>query len=119
MNRRKTLEANANRYNAMSHAVPFMKASNVTAPKKAAKDVPDIEDAIEAEDDGAEVAEPVEEDDDEIDLKKDKYIKQPKAKPKRAAKKKAADNDEEDDGDDKPAKGRGKGKTATKGKGKK
>lgn len=106
-------------YNSMSHAVPFMKASNVTAPKKAAKDVPDIEDAIEAEDDGAEVAEPVEEDDDEIDLKKDKYIKQPKAKPKRAAKKKAADNDEEEDGDDKPAKGRGKGKAVTKGKGKK
>lgn len=113
------LEANMNRYNSMSHAVPFMKASNVTAPKKGAKDVPDIEDAIEAEDDGAEVVDPVEEDDDEIDLKKDKYIKQPKAKPKRAAKKKAADNEDEDDGDDKPAKGRGKGKAATKGKGKK
>ncbi|KAJ0124961.1 replication factor c subunit 1 [Diaporthe amygdali] len=106
-------------YNSMSHAVPFMKASNVTAPKKAAKDVPDIEDAIEAEDDGAEVAEPVDEDEDEIDLKKDKYIKQPKAKPKRAAKKKTADDDEGDDGDAKPAKGRGKGKAATKGKAKK
>ncbi|KAI3394796.1 hypothetical protein diail_2198 [Diaporthe ilicicola] len=106
-------------YNLMSHSVPFMKASTVTAPKKAAKDIPDIEDAIEADDDGAEVIEPAEEDDDEIDLKKDKYIKQPKAKPKRAVKKKAADEEEEDDGDSKPAKSRGKGKAATKGKGKK
>lgn len=106
-------------YNSMSHAVPFMKASNVTAPKKAAKEVPDIEDAIEADDDGADVAEPVEEDEDEIDLKKDKYIKQPKAKPKRAAKKKATDDGDEDDGDEKPAKGRGKAKAAAKGKGKK
>lgn len=103
----------------MPHAVPFMKASNVTAPKKAAKDVPDIEDAIEADDDGAEVVEPAEEDEDEIDLKKDKYIKQPKAKPKRAAKKKAYVDDEEDDDDEKPAKSRGKGKGAAKGKGKK
>lgn len=112
------LEANMNRYNSTSHAVPFMKASNVTAPKKAAKDVPDIEDAIEAEDE-AEVFELAEEDDDEIDLKKDKYIKQPKAKPKRATKKKAADEGDEDEDDAKPAKSRGKGKGAAKGKGKK
>ncbi|POS76823.1 replication factor RFC1 C terminal domain-containing protein [Diaporthe helianthi] len=106
-------------YNSTSHAVPFMKASNVTAPKKAAKDLPDIEDALEADDDAAEAIEPAEEDDDEIDLKKDKYIKQPKAKPKRAAKKKTPVDDEEEDGDEKPAKSRGKGKGAAKGKGKK
>lgn len=95
-----------------------MKASTVTAPKKAARDVPDIEDAIEADDDGAEVVEPAD-DDDEIDLKKDKYIKAPKAKSKRATKKKATDGDEEEDGDAKPAKSLGKGKSATKGKRKK
>ncbi|ROW06534.1 hypothetical protein VMCG_04371 [Cytospora schulzeri] len=108
------------RYNSMSHSVPFMKASNVVAPKKAAKEVPDLEDAIEADDDEADVAEPVEDDDEEIDLKKDKLIKQPKAKPKRATKKKAADEDgDEDDGGGKATKGRGKGKAAAKGKGKK
>lgn len=103
----------------MAHPVPFMKASNVVAPKKTAKEMPDLEDAIEADDDEAEVVEPVE--DDEVDLKKDKYIKQPKAKPKKAAKKKAADEDdgEGDEAAVKPAKGRGKGKAAAKSKGKK
>ncbi|KUI57685.1 Replication factor C subunit 1 [Cytospora mali] len=115
-----TKTAFTRKYNAMSHPVPFMKASSVTAPKKAAKEVPDLEDAIEADDDEADVAEPAGDDDEEIDLKKDKYIKQPKAKPKRATKKKAADeDDDEDDGDGKATKGRGKGKTAAKGKGKK
>ncbi|KUI73730.1 Replication factor C subunit 1 [Cytospora mali] len=115
-----TKTAFTRKYNTMSHPVPFMKASSVTAPKKAAKDVPDLEDAIEADDDEADVAEPAGDDDEEIDLKKDKYIKQPKAKPKRATKKKAADeDDDEDDGDGKATKGRGKGKTAAKGKAKK
>ena len=71
-------------YNTMSHPIPFMKASNVTAPKAAAKDVPDLEEAIEEDDDAAVVADPAEAED-EDDLKKDKYIKQPKAKPKKAA----------------------------------
>lgn len=105
----------------MAHPVPFMKASNVVVTdKKAAKEVPDLEDAIEADDDEAEVAEPVD-DDEEADLKKDKYIKQPKAKANRATKKKAADEGEEegDAGASKPAKGRGKGKAAAKSKGKK
>lgn len=104
----------------MSHPVPFIKASNVLAPKKATKEVPDIEDAIDADDDEAEVVEPAaDDDDDEIDLKKDKYIKQPKAKanPKRAAKKSA--NDDGDDGAGTAPKGRGKGKAGAKGKGKK
>ncbi|KAG6017412.1 hypothetical protein E4U54_007345 [Claviceps lovelessii] len=100
-------------YNSMTHPVPFMKATNVVAPKKQAKEAPDLEEAIEEEDD-AEVVEAVEPDDeDEIDLKKDKYIKQPKKKPaaKKASKASAGDEDEVD----KP-KGRGK---AAKSKGKK
>lgn len=95
----------------MSHALPFMKASTVTAPAKAPKEVPDLEEAIEEEDDG-ELVEPKEEDD-EGDIKTDKYIKQPKAKGKKAAPKKK----KEDDEDEKP-KARGK-KAAPRGKGKK
>ena len=104
----------------MNHPIPFMKASNVIAPKKTARDAPDLEEAIEEEDD-ADVLEPAEVDeDDDIDLKKDKYIKQPKAKaaPKKT-KKKAADDD--DDDIEPPAKKTGgKGKAAAaKGKAKK
>ncbi|CAN8103565.1 unnamed protein product [Discula destructiva] len=107
-------------YNSMSHPVPFMKASNVVAPKKASRDVPDIEDAIEASEDEAEMAEPADEDDDEIDFKKDKLIKQPKPKAKRAPKKKAVDaDDDEEDGGGKATKGKGKGKAAAKGRSKK
>ncbi|KAJ1299923.1 hypothetical protein OPQ81_005364 [Rhizoctonia solani] len=107
-------------YNSMSHPVPFMKASSVVAPKKASKELPDIEDAIDADDDEAEVVEPVDDDDDEIDLKKDKYIKQPKAKTKRVSRKKVADEvDEVDDDAEKTTKSRGKGKATGKGKAKK
>lgn len=103
------------RYNSMSHPLPFMRASNVAAPKKQTKDAPDLEEAIEEEDD-AELVEAPEVDENEIDFKKDKYIKQPKAKkPTKKAAKAAADDDEEE----KP-KGRGKAKaTGAKGKGKK
>jgi replication factor C subunit 1 len=98
----------------MSHPVPFMKATSVVAPKVVAKEAPDLEEAIE-EDDGemAEAADAdAQEDDDEIDLKKDKYIKQPKKKPvKKTAKKDDAD-------DDQPKKG-AKGKAASRGKAKK
>ncbi|KAI1447384.1 replication factor RFC1 C terminal domain-containing protein [Annulohypoxylon stygium] len=99
-------------YNQMSHPIPFMKSSSVVVPKKAAKDKPDLEEAMEDEDDDAEVVEAADvADDDDVDIEKDKYIKKPKAKRggKKAAK--AADGEEE-----KPAKGR-KGK-ATAGKGK-
>jgi replication factor C subunit 1 len=111
------------RYNAMSHPLPFMKASNVTVTKKAGKEMPDLEEAIEEEDDDAapDAAEVVDEED-ELDLKKDKYIKQPKAKsakkaaPKKATKAKGkAVDDDDDDEDEAPAKGKGK---ATKGRGK-
>jgi replication factor C subunit 1 len=96
----------------MTHSVPFMKATNVVAPKKSSKDVPDLEEAIEEEDDG-DLPEAAEVDDDDMDIKGDKYIKQPKAKPasKKKASKKTADADGDDEEDDvKPAKGKGKGK---------
>ncbi|KAJ0356544.1 hypothetical protein COL154_001161 [Colletotrichum chrysophilum] len=115
----KTKAAFTRTYNAMSHPIPFMKSSNVMAPK-AAKVAPDLEEAIEEEDDAAvaEPAEPAEED--ELDLKGDKYIKQPKPKAKRATKKAKAEEDEDDDADAKPKRGRPKANTtAAKGKGKK
>ncbi|KAK7977518.1 Replication factor C subunit 1 [Apiospora saccharicola] len=106
-------------FNSRSHPVPFMKASSVTEPKKVARDVPDLEEAIEEEDEGE--AEPAEANDDEGDITKDKYIKQPKAKPKRAPKKsaKAAKDDADEDEDVKPAKAKGRAKAATKSKAKK
>ncbi|OAA67173.1 DNA replication factor c subunit [Niveomyces insectorum RCEF 264] len=119
-------------YNGMPHPVPFLKASTVTATKKMAREMPDLEEAIEEEDEGDVLAEPVEADSDDMDLKKDKYIKQPKAsKAKRAAPKKAAaaksaaaaakdgDDGDDDDGGDVGAskKPRGKGKAAATKKG--
>ncbi|KAJ6789393.1 hypothetical protein PWT90_00946 [Aphanocladium album] len=97
-------------YNAMSHPVPFMKANtNVVAPKKLAKDMPDLEEAIEEEDDAEVVEAPVEEDD-EIDFKKDKYIKQPKAK--KATKKSKAKA--EDDAEEEKPKAKSKAKVKAK-----
>ncbi|KAI9158441.1 Replication factor C subunit 1 [Paramyrothecium foliicola] len=108
----KTKAAFTRTYNAMSHPLPFMKASTVVAPKKQAKEAPDLEEAIEEEDDAEVLEAPEAEEDDELDLKKDKYIKQPKAKKptKKAAKAAAAADD--DDGDSKP-KGKAKAKPKT------
>jgi replication factor C subunit 1 len=98
-----------------------MKASNVNvtaAAKKADKDMPDLEEAIEEEDenDVAEVAEV--DDDEELDLKKDKYIRQPKAKGgKKTAKKAAKDDDDDDDEDGTGKVSKAKDKGATRGKG--
>ncbi|KAK3315346.1 replication factor RFC1 C terminal domain-containing protein [Apodospora peruviana] len=91
-------------YNQMSHPVPFMKASNILAPKKMSKDMPDLEEAIEEEDDGAVEAVEVDDDDEDLDLKTDKYIKQPKAKKAAAGKKKAKAVVDDDDEDVKPVK---------------
>ncbi|PVI06836.1 DNA replication factor C, large subunit [Periconia macrospinosa] len=115
-------------YNQQSHPLPFMKASNVVAPKKAAKEKPDLEEAID-ESDEEEVVNEIKEEDEDVDISKDKYVKQPKKKaaPKKAAaggakakgrggKKKAAkddDDDEESEEEVKP-KGRGKGKAKAK-----
>ncbi|KAI1083957.1 replication factor RFC1 C terminal domain-containing protein [Whalleya microplaca] len=101
-------------YNTMSHPVPFMKASNVAAPKAAAKEKPDLEEALDEEDE-AEAVEPVEADDDD-DLDKDKFIKKPKAKAAKKGSKKAA-KAAEDDEEEKP-KARKKA-SAAKGKAKK
>ncbi|PHH82916.1 hypothetical protein CDD82_4350 [Ophiocordyceps australis] len=106
----KTKASFTRQYNAMNHPVPFIKASNVLAPKAQAKEAPDLEEAIEEADDAAEVVEAPEADDDELDLKKDKYIKVPKAK--KASKKRQAPA-AADDEDEKP-KGRPRGKKAKK-----
>jgi replication factor C subunit 1 len=89
-------------YNQRSHPLPFMKASNVVVPKAAPKEKPDIEDAID-ESDEEEVVEEAKDEDDEMDLKKDKYVSQPK---KKAAPKKKGKKAAEDDGEEKPKKGR-------------
>ncbi|KAI1102295.1 replication factor RFC1 C terminal domain-containing protein [Jackrogersella minutella] len=101
-------------YNAKPHPMSFMKASSVVAPKQAARDKPDLEEAMDDEDDDVEVVEAADEDDN-VDIEKDKYIKKPKAKGARKGGKKAA-KDEDEDADEKPAKGR-KGKAGG-GKGK-
>lgn len=109
-------------YNQKSHPLPFMKASNILAPKKSTKDKPDLEEALDNtddDDDPAVDAADVDDDDDApLDLRKDKYVKAPK---KKAAVKKAAskskgkaksnedneediNDDEEDEEDVKPKK---------------
>lgn len=101
-------------YNSSSHPLPFMKASSIVASAKAAPKVkPDLEDALdESEDEEVLAPDEVKDEDEELDLKKDKYIKAPKKKaaPKKAAagatakagkkapaKKKNTTNDDEDD----------------------
>ncbi|KAL5118236.1 DNA replication factor C complex subunit Rfc1 [Pleosporales sp. CAS-2024a] len=113
-------------YNQQSHPLPFMKASSVVAPKKQAKEKPDLEEAIDESDEGEVIEEIKDEDEDEeVDLSKDKYVKQPKKKaaakkgaaaPKKAKKKAKDESDEEEE--IKP-KGKAKGKGAAAAKGKK
>lgn len=78
----------------MSHPMPFMKATNVFAPKVSKRDVPDIEEAIvESEDEaaiGEENADAKKAEDDAMDLSKDKYVKVPKKKSSAKGKGKAA-----------------------------
>jgi len=101
-----------------------MKASSVVAPKKQAKEKPDLEEAIDESDDG-EVIEEIKEDDEDIDLSKDKYVKQPKKKaaakkggaaPKRGKKKGKDEESEDDEEEEVKPKGKGKGKAPIKGK---
>lgn len=108
-----------------------MKASNVIAPKRTAKEKPDLEEAIEESDEGEVIDDPKDEEDEDVDLSKDKYVKQPKKKaaPKKAAaaggaaagkkaagkgKKKTKDEEMDDFIDDeedvKPKKGKGRAK---------
>jgi len=123
-------------YNQQSHPLPYLKASQVVAPKKKDKDRPDLEEAIDESDSGASSGddEAVLEEDEPLDLKKDKYVKAPKKKAAATDKAKGKgkgkgkgkqDSDNEVDGDsdgavkprERPA-GRGKGSGA-RGRGKK
>ncbi|KAL9025561.1 MAG: hypothetical protein Q9196_005636 [Gyalolechia fulgens] len=97
-------------YNQHSHPLPFMKASQVMAPKKTKKEVPDLEEAMGSSDEGEAVASDEEgkgeEEEEELDLKKDKYVKAP-------SKKKATTKKDEGA---KGGKGKGRGKGKEKGK---
>ncbi|KAL4956915.1 replication factor RFC1 C terminal domain-containing protein [Aspergillus filifer] len=111
-------------YNQRSHPLPYMKASNVLAPKKGPKEKPDIEDAIDESDDEEVLADDNKDDEEneEIDLKKDKLIRVPKkaaakkggtkgdgsAKGKAKSKKAAEDYFIDDEDAPKPKKARGK-----------
>ncbi|KAJ9210303.1 hypothetical protein DTO166G4_8078 [Paecilomyces variotii] len=110
-------------YNQRSHPIPFMKASSIVAPKNIPREKPDIEEAIDESDEGEEVLDAETKEDDEseeLDLKKDKYVKVPKkpaskggaAKGKKATKGKKGGNQEDfiddDEEEEKPKKGRGR-----------
>lgn len=110
-------------YNAAAHPMPFVKASEVFAPRQKTKEKPDLEDVLEDSEAEGPAADEAPELGEEEDLAKDKYIKQPKKKRGGAAagatrgkgKGKVADDDEvdEDDEDVKPKRGaasRGRGR---------
>ncbi|KAM7208491.1 Replication factor RFC1 C terminal domain containing protein [Naviculisporaceae sp. PSN 640] len=107
-------------YNAMSHPMPFMKATSVVAPPKSkSKEMPDLEEAIEEEDDLVEAPDVEDDDEEELDLKKDKYIKQAKPKKAPAPAKKAkaaAAKDKDDDDDDEDVKPKAKAKPKARGR---
>lgn len=91
-------------YNSQSHPLPFMKASSVSAPigSKSKKEKPDLEEAVDESEDEAMADEAVEVDDDEegeIDFKKDKYIAKPKKKKAAVAKGKGKGKVKDDDVD--------------------
>ncbi|OCT48022.1 Replication factor C subunit 1 [Cladophialophora carrionii] len=126
-------------YNGQSHPMPFVKASNVLGMAKAGgakREKPDLEEAVD-ESEGEEVLADAEvaDEEDELDLKKDKYIKPAKKKPARASaggadakgkgkRKKAEDNNEsEAESEEEPKKkrggsGRGRGGGRGRGRGK-
>jgi replication factor C subunit 1 len=113
-------------YNQRTHPLPFIKASSVVAPRKLPKVKPDLEDAVDDSDEGEEILgeEEVKGDEEsDLDLKKDKYVKapkkkkagaaaaaKPKAKPKAKKGKKANDDDDDlsDSVDEKPKAKRGR-----------
>ena len=83
-------------YNAASHPLPFMKAGGNQVTAKA-KERPDLEEAIDGSDEEDTPIEAVAEDEEKLDLKKDKYVQAPKkkkaAKGRVAKKAKSADTD--------------------------
>lgn len=101
-----------------------MKASNVTASKRLAKEKPDLEEAVEESDDADLLDDNINEDAEDLDLSKDKYVKQPRKKPlqrkpakghKRMVQEENLGNDVEDDEvKKKNKKGNGKGKASSK-----
>ena len=109
-------------YNQMAHPLPYMKASQVVAPKKKSKERPDLEEAIDESDSGVSSGEDeaVLDDDEPLDLKKDKYVAAPKKK--KAAKKasvkgKGKVKKEDDDDDDDESEEEVKPQKSVKGKG--
>lgn len=110
------------KYNAASHPLPFMKASaGAVAPAaKRAKDKPDLEEAIEESDEEEMLVDIAAEDDDEkLDLKKDKYVRAPKKKKAGGAaagkggkngKAKAEEEEVSESEEPAPKKGKAKGK---------
>jgi replication factor C subunit 1 len=113
-------------YNSQSHPVPFMKASSVIAPKAPQRVQPDLEEAVD-ESEGEEVlpeGETKEDEEEDVDIKKDKYIKEPKkkaapksaaAKSKKRAKKEVGDDDEGLDASESEGQPKKPKKTAAKG----
>ena len=119
-----------------------MKASNIVTQKKISKEKPDLEEAIDESDDGEDpIVAKGDDEEEDLDLSKDKYVKQAKKKaatkkasaankPSAAAKKKAkakvkakveSDEDEAEDVDDSDSEEivkstKGKGKVAAKGR---
>ena len=75
-------------YNQTSHPLPYMKASSIVAPKKKSKERPDIEEALDESDSGVSSGgeEAILDEDQPLDLKKDKYVAAPKKKKKAAEK---------------------------------
>ena len=71
-------------YNQQAHPLPYMKASQIVAPKKRDKDRPDLEEALDESDSGGSEGDDqaVLDEDEPLDLKKDKYVKAPKKKAK-------------------------------------
>ena len=90
-------------YNQMSHPLPYMKASSIVAPKRKGKERPDIEESLDESDSGVSSGgeEAILDEDQPLDLKKDKYVAAPKKKKKAAAAR----------GKKGSAKGKGTGKT--------
>lgn len=110
------------KYNATSHPLPFLKAGTGAPQTKAAKVKPDLEEAIDESDEEVLIDPAAEEtQDEELDLKKDKYVQAPKkrkAVPKKTGKAtSAAEAEETNENESAPAKrsrarGKGAGKSS-------
>lgn len=102
-------------YNSQSHPMPFVKASTTLGFSKGGggkREKPDLEEAVEESDAEEVVDDAVDDSGDEIDLKKDKYIKAPKKKPAAKGKgtttgkrkKDIAGDDDDEESEDQPKK---------------